>query len=64
MCLKDENSLSEDYEIVTLFGLHSFIFDEIGCLTYCSLQFCAQTPCAARNLREYFISEHDVCEDG
>jgi hypothetical protein len=64
MCLKDKNSFSVDYAIVAPFGLSSFIFDEIGCLTYSSLEFCAQTPCAAINLREHNISEHDVCEDG
>lgn len=64
MCLKVENSFSKDGEVVASFGLHFFIFDDIGCLTYFPSRFCSQIPYAAINLREHTISKHDVCEDG
>ncbi|KAI8008239.1 CBL-interacting serine/threonine-protein kinase 10 [Camellia lanceoleosa] len=64
MGLNADNSFSEDYEIVSLFGLPVFLLDELGYAIHTTFKFCAQMHNEASSYILPVVLKHEIGEDG
>ncbi|KAI8007711.1 CBL-interacting protein kinase 2 [Camellia lanceoleosa] len=64
MGLNGDNSFSEDYEIVCLFGLPVFLLDELGYAIRTTFKLCAQMHNEASSYKLPVVLKHEIGEDG
>lgn len=64
MGLNADDSFSEAYEIVCLFGLPVFLLDELGYAIHTTFKLCAQMHNEASSYKLPVVLKHEIGEDG